>query len=111
MIIYKIFRQNEWQDLRQNGQTMGAPVDLKDGYIHFSTSEQLAGTLAKHFTNETDLVLLALDAAGFGKDLIWEEARGGDLFPHLYRELRLSEVKWSRPITLTDEGHETGQLE
>ena len=46
--IYKIFREPEWQTLRAQGHTAGAPIDITDGYIHFSTSEQVAETAAKH---------------------------------------------------------------
>ncbi|WCR15191.1 DUF952 domain-containing protein [Paracoccus seriniphilus] len=111
MIIYKIFRQTEWEELRRDKTTPGAPIDRQDGYVHFSTRDQVAGTLAKHFSGETDLQLLALEADSLGEDLIWEPARGGDLFPHLYRELRLDDILWSRPITLTARGHDTGPLE
>ncbi|WP_372802237.1 DUF952 domain-containing protein [Paracoccus seriniphilus] len=111
MIIYKIFRQTEWEELRRDKTTPGAPIDRQDGYVHFSTRDQVAGTLAKHFAGETDLQLLALEADSLGEDLIWEPARGGDLFPHLYRELRLDDILWSRPITLTARGHDTGPLE
>ncbi|MCR9114569.1 MAG: DUF952 domain-containing protein, partial [Rhodobacteraceae bacterium] len=46
MLIYKIFRKPEWDDLRASGETRGAPVDLADGYIHFSTIEQAPETAA-----------------------------------------------------------------
>ncbi|MDB6178042.1 DUF952 domain-containing protein [Paracoccus sp. Z330] len=111
MIIYKIFRQSEWDAFKVDRSTPGAPIDLQDGYIHFSTRDQVAGTLAKHFAAENDLVLLAIDSARLGPKLIWEEARGGDLFPHLYRALRMDEVLWSRSIELTSQGHATGPLE
>ncbi len=98
MLIYKLFRPAEWSELRSAGVTAGAPVDRADGYIHFSTAEQLPGTLEKHFAGETDLVLLALDPAALGSALVWEPARGGALFPHLYRPLALADIVWSRPL-------------
>ena len=42
MLIYKIFRAEEWAQLQAEGQTLGAPVDLADGYVHFSTATQAA---------------------------------------------------------------------
>ena len=63
MLIYKIFRSDEWQALRRDGSTTGAPVDVADGYVHFSTSEQAAETAAKHFAGEADLFLLAVATA------------------------------------------------
>ncbi|MDG1802132.1 MAG: DUF952 domain-containing protein, partial [Paracoccaceae bacterium] len=32
-------------------------------------------------------------------DLKWEVSRGDALFPHIFRPLKLSDVKWCRPIT------------
>ena len=106
MLIYKIFRAAEWQALTAQGETQGAPVDLADGYIHFSTASQAAETAAKHFAGATDLVLAAVDADALGDDLVWEPSRGGALFPHLYRALRLSEVTWHTPLPLTDGLHQ-----
>lgn len=105
MLIYKIFRAPEWAALRANGETLGAPVDLADGYVHFSTATQATETAAKHFAGQDDLVLLAVDADTLGPDLQWEVSRGGALFPHLYRPLRLSDVLWHRPLPLHDGTH------
>lgn len=99
MLIYKIFRGSEFAALQEAGQTNGAPVDLADGFIHFSTGEQVAGTLEKHFSGAQDLVLLAVEADTLGADLKWEVSRGGALFPHLYRPLRAADVLWHKPLT------------
>lgn len=106
MIIYKIFRTDKWSILQKTGETDGAPVDLADGYIHFSTAEQVVETAAKHFANETDLVLLACEAECFSRDLKWETSRGGALFPHLYRKLKLEDIRWHAPLPLGATGHE-----
>ena len=105
MLIFKIFRRAEWDALRTAGQTLGAPVDLADGFIHFSTAEQVAGTAARHFATESDLVLVAVEAAALGADLKWEPSRGGALFPHLYRALRLGDVVWDKSLPLGATGH------
>lgn len=105
MLIYKIFRRPEWDAFRAAGQTAGAPVDLADGYIHFSTAGQVAETAAKHFATESDLVLLAINADRLGPALKWEPSRGGALFPHLYRKLELSEVVWDKSLPLGASGH------
>ncbi len=106
MLIYKIFRAPEWQALVDAGQTLGAPIDLADGYIHFSTAEQAAETAAKHFAGVDGLVLAALEADTLGDELKWEPSRGGALFPHLYREMRMSDVIWSNPLPLVDGVHQ-----
>jgi uncharacterized protein (DUF952 family) len=43
------------------------------------------------------VVALTVDADALAADLKWEESRGGQLFPHLYRPLRLDEVVDVRP--------------
>ena len=109
MLIYKIFRAAEFQAFTQRGRSAGAPIDLTDGYIHLSTGAQVAETLSRHFAGETGLHLLALDSAQLS-DLRWEPSRGGQLFPHLYRELRTGDILWSRPLPLGPDGHITGDL-
>lgn len=110
MMIYKVLRGPEWRQFQDQGSTAGAPVDLADGYIHFSTAETLSGTLEKHFSGEDGLWLLACEAEALSDALRWEPSRGGALFPHLYRALRLDEVNWSRPLPHGPNGHEIGAL-
>ncbi len=98
MQIYKIFRAGELAAFEAKGRTAGAPVDVADGYIHFSTAAQAAETLRRHFAGETGLFLLAVDADAAGDRLKWEPARGGDLFAHLYRDLERGDILWTRPI-------------
>ena len=105
MLIYKIFRADEWSTLQADGVTDGAPIDVADGYVHFSTAEQAQETAAKHFAGEEGLVLLALQAEALGDDLKWEPSRGGQLFPHLYRALRIEDVLWDRPLPLVNGVH------
>jgi uncharacterized protein (DUF952 family) len=106
MLIYKIFRADEWAALQADGETQGAPIDVTDGYVHFSTATQAAETAAKHFAGAEGLVLLACDADAMAADLKWEVSRGGAEFPHLYRNLRLSDVIWSKPLPLVDGAHQ-----
>lgn len=105
MLIYKILRAAEWQALKAAGETAGAPVDLADGFIHFSTAEQAPGTVARHFADEDGLVLVAVEAEPLGAALKWEVSRGGKLFPHLYRPLAMTDVAWTAPLPLGPEGH------
>jgi len=105
MAIYKIFRAEEWTSFLHDGVTSGAPVDLEDGYIHFSTAGQLLETAQKHFDGATDLIVLATDDSLLAEALKWETSRGGQLFPHLYRELRLSDLLWARAMGHSDIGH------
>lgn len=103
MLIYKIFRASEMAAFLTAGKTLGAPVDLADGYVHLSGADQLTGTLSKHFAGETDLTLLAIEADDLGETLKWEVSRGDALFPHLYRELRTDDVTWHKPLEPADD--------
>jgi uncharacterized protein (DUF952 family) len=105
MLIYKIFRRAEWEALKSAGRSLGAPIDLADGYIHFSGPSQVAETAAKYFCNISDLVLVACDADHLGAALKWEASRGGALFPHLYRAMVLRDVVWDKSLPLGAAGH------
>lgn len=96
--IYKICTTELWQQACDRGQFEGAPIDLKDGFIHFSDATQLKETAAKHFSGQSDLKLLQVDAEAL--EIVWEVSRGGQLFPHLYDILPLSAVMnvWDLPV-------------
>jgi uncharacterized protein (DUF952 family) len=111
MLIYKLFRSAEWQTLDEAGESAGAPIDLRDGYIHFSTASQAAETAARHFAGVGGLWLIAVEAETLGASLAWEPSRGGDLFPHLYAPLRKEHVLWATPLPLIDGVHQFPPLE
>jgi uncharacterized protein (DUF952 family) len=94
--IYKIVSEAEWRAAEAAGVFKGSGIDLKDGYIHFSTAGQAKETAARHFTGQSDLLLVEVDADAL--DLKWEVSRGGALFPHLYGELPMSAV--TRAVSL-----------
>ncbi len=103
-LIYKICSDALWSEAERAGVFSGAPIDLEDGYIHFSTDAQAPETAARHFAGQGDLVLVAVAAEALGDSLRWEPSRGGDLFPHLYAPLRLQAVRWVRPLPLGPDG-------
>jgi uncharacterized protein (TIGR00369 family) len=103
-LIYKICPDSLWRAAEQEGVFKGAPVDLADGYIHFSTGEQAVETAAKHFKGEPDLVLVSVDDATLGPALRYEPSRGGALFPHLYGPLHIAAVHAVLPLPLGPDG-------
>ena len=103
-IIYKISDVALWNEAKRTGVFTGAPVDVADGFIHFSTAAQAAETAARHFAGRGDLVLVAVDADALGADLRHEPSRGGELFPHLYATLPLAAVRWVKPLPLGPDG-------
>ena len=103
-IIFKIAPRHLWREAEARGLFEGAPVDLADGFIHFSNAAQLRETAAKHFRGQDDLLLIAVDGEKLGDALRYEPSRGGDLFPHLYGPLPLDAVISAAPLPLDADG-------
>ena len=103
--VYKIATEAAYAPTRGKSAFAGMPIDIKDGYIHFSTAEQLGETLRLHFAGQAGLVLLAVRSADLGNDLAWEASRGGALFPHLYGgPVPASSIAWEAPISVAADG-------
>jgi uncharacterized protein (DUF952 family) len=102
--IYKICDAALWRDAEAAGTFRGAGIDMRDGYIHFSTAGQVKETAARHFAGMSDLLLIAIEVGSLGAALRWEPARDGALFPHLYGELPLACVLWVKPLPLAADG-------
>ena len=102
-IIYKIVPAPLWRASEAAGVFTGSPVDVRDGFIHFSTSEQVRETAARHFAGVENLLLVAVSADQL--DIRWEPSRGGALFPHLYAPLQMDAVIWVRELPLVDGVH------
>jgi uncharacterized protein (DUF952 family) len=110
-LIYKIVPAVLWREAQGHGQFTGAPVDLADGFIHFSLRAQLEETAAKWFSGQTGLMLIAADPTTLGDALRFEPSRGGALFPHLYSALPLDAVVFAKPLPLQpDGGHDFAGL-
>jgi len=102
--VYKIATFEEWNDALESGTFEGAPVDHADGFIHFSTAEQLRETAARHFAGRENLVLVKIATAPMARHYKMEVSRGGGLFPHLYAHLPVScAVDWQE-LLLDEDG-------
>jgi uncharacterized protein (DUF952 family) len=96
--IYKVCGAAEWAAAQAAGVYKGSADDARDGFIHFSTAEQLTATLTRHFAGRDGLVLVAVDADRLGEAMKWEPSQGGALFPHLYGALPVTATLWVRPL-------------
>ena len=99
-VIYKLVGAEEWALAEIAGRFEGSAVDRRDGFIHFSTADQLLETARLHFTGAPDLLCVAVDSQRLGEHLRWEPSRGGALFPHLYGPLRMADVIGAAPAPL-----------
>ncbi len=102
--VYKILERQVWNDAVAAGRFDGSPVDVSDGFIHFSTAAQAQETARRHFANQSDLVIVGFDAAALGPALRWETSRGGALFPHLYAALDPGLANDLQPAPLDADG-------
>jgi uncharacterized protein (DUF952 family) len=110
--IYKICPASAWREAERQGVFRGSPVDVSDGFIHFSTASQVNETARKHFSGQTGLFLIAVDADALGDALRWERSRNDELFPHLYGELDLGAVTGVHAMRTRSDGfHELPELE
>jgi uncharacterized protein (DUF952 family) len=103
-LIYKIVPEALWLVAEALAEFDGAPVDLADGFIHFSTALQVRETAAKHFAGQRDLLLVTVEAERLGDALRYEPSRGGDLFPHLHARLQLADVRRVDALPLRADG-------
>jgi uncharacterized protein (DUF952 family) len=102
--VYKLLGASEWLAAQQAGRYTGSADDARDGFIHFSAADQVAGTAAKYFRDRPDLVLVAVDTGRLGDALKWETSRGGALFPHLYGPLDVMAAVRVWPLSLGPDG-------
>ncbi len=100
--VFKVCEEDEWEGAKKNNFFAGSNSDLKDGFIHFSTSKQLKETLEKHFKFKSPLYLLEVETKDL--EIEWEISRNNQLFPHLYKPLPLSTVTNVYRIILDAEG-------
>jgi uncharacterized protein (DUF952 family) len=103
-LLFKVCDRTIWREAERAGVFALAGVDLRDGYIHLSAGDQVAETAARHFVGQNDLVIVAVEAEALGSALVWEPARDGAHFPHLYGPLPLSAVRWVKPLPLGADG-------
>jgi uncharacterized protein (DUF952 family) len=103
-LIYKLSDGSAWRAAQAAGVYAGSTDDRRDGFIHFSTAEQVPATAAKYFSDVRDLVVAAIVADALGAALKWEPSRGGQLFPHLYGPLDMAAVDWTRAVARDEAG-------
>jgi uncharacterized protein (DUF952 family) len=102
--IYKILPRADWAAAHEAQRFAGSPVDVQDGFIHFSTAAQAQETARRHFAGLADLVVLEVEADDLGEALRWEPSRGGELFPHLYGPLEARHVRYVTEAPLGEDG-------
>jgi uncharacterized protein (DUF952 family) len=87
VLVYKILLPAEWAEFEAAGHFDGSALDRRDGFVHCSSRDQVAGTALRYFGDVPELVVVAVDATTLGEWLRWETSGGGGPFPHVYAPL------------------------
>jgi len=93
--IYKVLTEAEWETANLLG-FIETDLDKDDGFIHLSTSKQLALTLHLYFKNSKKVILLEINQDSIKDEIAFEEAKSGSRlgkFPHLYGKLLIQNIK------------------
>ena len=107
--IYRLATPQEWEQTQITGYAPLRDIDVKDGYLHLSTRDQVLETANLYFADVPSVLVMEIPAAPLGDALKYELApKRGELFPHLYA--RLEKDKVSQVITLVrgENGYEFG---
>jgi uncharacterized protein (DUF952 family) len=107
-MIYHIVPREAWAAAEAADIYRGDTLDA-EGFIHFSTREQVLYVANARFKAHTGLLLLAVDESKLGAELKYEppyenapEALG--MFPHLYGALNLDAVTHVYPFEPNEDG-------
>ncbi len=103
-LIYKILTKTQWQTAMPFEHLPSIPIDAADGFVHLSTAAQLTKTLEIYFAGQSDLKILAISSQRVSTNLRWEPSRGGELFPHLYTSLKMSDIEWQTVLSVSKDG-------
>jgi len=103
-MIYHMCPAEAWEAAVAAGHYTGTEDDRRDGFLHFSTKDQIAESARRHRAGQAGLVLVAVEAARLGDRLRWEKSRDGALFPHLYGPLSPAEVASAVALPLGPDG-------
>jgi uncharacterized protein (DUF952 family) len=101
--IYHITTAAAWADARAAG-AYSADSLATEGFIHFSTGEQLLWVAERFYRGHAGLLLLTVDTEQLTAELRFEEAEPGRLFPHLYGPLNLDAVVATQPFAASPDG-------
>ena len=101
--VYKICSLPEWNSFKKRKKFKGTKQDILDGYIHMSNKSQIKKTLKKYYLKKDKLILIKIKTSKL-ENLIWEKSTDGILFPHLYSDLNLENLKNIYKILLQKNG-------
>ena len=92
--LHHLVSASEWAGV--GDEYRPASLDA-EGFIHFSTAEQIPATSLRYYADVTDLLVITVDTERVDADVIWEDLHGTGVFPHLYGPLATEAVVGTQP--------------
>ncbi len=91
-MIYHITTQAAWEHALIQGAYSHDSI-AAEGFIHASHLVQIQATLQRYYGNQSNLVILAIDATKCTPEIKFEMANSvGEEFPHIYGNLNTDSV-------------------
>ncbi|MEM9986117.1 MAG: DUF952 domain-containing protein [Bacteroidota bacterium] len=90
--LFHLLTHQDWEKT-MNRNNYQPPSLATEGFIHFSTEEQLLGSATLFFTQEKELVVLEIPEKRLQTHLKYEPAPDGRLFPHYFHALELDLIE------------------
>lgn len=101
-MIYHITTTQDWHEAQRAGEYRAESLNT-EGFIHFSTREQVARVANAFYRGVPDLLLLLVNEATLAAELRWEAPAppnpdagpigpNAEFFPHLYGPLNMDAV-------------------
>lgn len=102
-MLFHITERAAWESAQIEGTYCPASLNA-EGFIHFSTREQVIPTANRFYRGQTDLVLLQVEPSELFAPLRYEEVANHGTFPHLYGPLNAEAVIKVWPFNANADG-------
>mgnify|MGYP001810845503 CR=1 FL=1 len=91
-LIYHITTQAKWEEALNKG-FYEADTLSKEGFMHCSTADQVAGVLERYYKGQKGLIKLTIKKDKVERPLVFELAGSiNEVFPHIHGTLNLDAV-------------------
>lgn len=91
-LIFHVTTKKEWDAAKAKGYYESASL-AKEGFIHCSNQDQVAGVLERYFAGKKNLVKLVIDTDKLSSKFIHEWSPSTeDTFPHIYGPINFDAV-------------------
>lgn len=90
-LILHITQRETWREAKLADTYRGDTLE-SEGFIHCSTPTQVIMVANMFYANQSDLVLLCIDAEKVKAEIRYEGVEEGELFPHIYGALNIDAV-------------------